>query len=224
MRKILLLGILLTCNSIFAQEFDVRNAKWGMSINEVMSSEYPLTPDDKDSGELEYKNVELSNGGKATILFTFKNRKLNEVKYIMYGYDASFSKGTCKNIVSLYDKIRYTSFVFDALMLKEYKCHMGWYLVNCSNTYPVGYDNCDLDKTTIDKIEKAAREVRCEQIGLSYENKRTRSTFYFNQYQNTYDESKKQLFPCNSSFYNTYYWLVFSPSFELKRQINKTDF
>lgn len=225
MRNIFIIGFLFICNSVAAQEYDVRKTKWGMSISEVISSEYPLTPDEKDESELRYKDVELSNGHQATILFGFKNRKLNEVKYIMYGYDASFSKGTCDNIIPLYDKVRYTSFVYDALRTKEFKCDMGWYLVNCSNTYAVGYDNCNLDKTTIENIEKAATEVGCERIGLNFENERTDAVFYNNQYQNTYDKNSEfNIHPCNSSFYNTYYWLVFSPSYELKKEITKSDF
>lgn len=142
----------------------------------------------------------------------------------MYGYDASFSKGTCKNIISLNDKVRYTSFVFDALKTKGFECDMGWYLVNCQNANAVGYKNCNLEKVTIEKIEKAAAEVRCARIGLNFENKRTDAVFYFNQFQNTYDENSEYNLHCESSFYNTYYWLVFSPSYELQEEIKKTDF
>ena len=224
MKNIILLGITFICTSLFAQEYDVRHTKWGMSISEVMASEYPLTPNDKDESELEYKNVELSNGYKSTILFRFKNKKLNEIKYIMYGYDASFSKGTCKNIIPLYDKVKYTNFVFEALNMKEFMCDMGWYLVNSTNPFPVGRENCSLDKKTLENIEKAATEFRCERIGLSFENMRTSASFYFNQYQNVYIENEEQYFSCNDNIYNIYYWLEFSPSYELKNEIKKSDF
>nr|WP_315170504.1 hypothetical protein [uncultured Flavobacterium sp.] len=224
MMKNLIILILINSYSLIAQEYDVRKTRWGTSINEVLYSEYPLTPDKSDESELEYKDVELSNGHKATILYKFKNRKLIEVKYLMYGYDASFSKGTCKNIISLFNKVHYTSFVFDTLQAKGFKCNMGWYLVNCSTVFPVGKDNCKLDKITIERIEKAAADLKCESIGLNYQNKRTDVIFYFNQYQNTFTNNSEYNLPCDSSFYNTYYWLKFTPSYELERELKKSDF
>lgn len=61
MKNILLIVFVLFNITVFAQdqEYDVRKTRWGMSIIEVMSSEYPLTPDKSDENELEFKNVEL---------------------------------------------------------------------------------------------------------------------------------------------------------------------
>lgn len=225
MKKIILC-ILALCfyNIIIAQDYDVRKTRWGMTISEVISSEYPLTPNEQSVQVLKFENVELSNGHKATILYEFRNKQLTEVRYIMYGYDAAFSKGTCKNIIPLIDKVNYTSFVFDALKSKGYNCDMGWYLVNCSNAFPVGYKNCSLDKEIINKMEKAAADVKCERIGLNFENERTDAVFYFNQYQNTYNPNSEYNMPCNSDFYNTYYWLVFTPNSKVEKQIKKSDF
>lgn len=205
------------------EQYDVRKSKWGMAISEVMASEYPLTPTKTKDNELEYSNVELSKGMKATILFSFTNAKLTEVRYIMYGYNANFSRGTCTNIIPLYDKIKYTDFVFEAIISKGMKCDMGWYLVNCSAQSPVGYSNCNLNKETADKIEKAANDINCERIGLNYENERTDAVFYFNQYQNLRPKPSIDA-RCNSDFYNTYYWLVFTPSLKLKNEMKKGDF
>jgi hypothetical protein len=164
--------LFLVLSAVAQEQYDVRKTKWGMAISEVMASEYPLTPSETKVDELKYSYVELSNGHKATILYSFTNAKLTEVRYIMYGYNAEFSRGTCTNIIPLYDKIKYTNFVFEALKSKGMKCDMGWYLVNCSNV-------------------------------------KTKSSF---------DP------PCNSDFYNTYYWLVFTPSYKLKNEMKKGDF
>jgi hypothetical protein len=215
--------LFLVLSAVAQEQYDVRKTKWGMAISEVMASEYPLTPSETKVDELKYSYVELSNGHKATILYSFTNAKLTEVRYIMYGYNAEFSRGTCTNIIPLYDKIKYTNFVFEALKSKGMKCDMGWYLVNCSNAYPVGYSNCNLTKETADKIEKAAIDINCERIGLNYENERTDAVFYFNQYPNLKTKSSFDP-PCNSDFYNTYYWLVFTPSYKLKNEMKKGDF
>jgi len=219
---------LLIAFTLSAQDqFDVRKTKWGMSISEVMSSEYPLTPTDTKSDELKYANVELSNGQKSTIYYFFKNAKLTKVTYTVFGYNADFSRGTCSHIIPLYDKIKYTNFIFEAIKNKGMKCDMGWYLVNCQNVAPVGYSNCSIDQETVEKMEKAASEIHCERIGLNYENERTDAVFYFNQHQNYNSNYKTSLFSdrnCDDDSYNIYYWLEFTPSFKLESEIKKGDF
>lgn len=224
MKTITTTFLLFLVLTIVAQEqYDVRNTKWGFAISEVVASEYPLTPSKTKVDELEYTYVELSNGQKATIFYKFTNAKLTEVRYIMYGYNADFSRGTCTNIIPLYDKLKYTNFVFEALKSKGMKCDMGWYLVNCSNVYPIEYSICNLSKETADKIEKAANDINCERIGLNFENERTDAVFYFNQYQNVKTKSAYGP-PCNNDYYNTYYWLVFTPSLKLKNEMKKSEF
>ncbi len=224
MKTISTILLLLFVLTVAGQEqYDVRKTKWEMSISEVMASEYPLTPSKATVNELTYSYVELSKGQKATILYSFTNAKLTEVRYIMYGYNADFSRGTCTYIIPLYDKIKYTNFVFEAVKNKGMKCDIGWYLVNCSSVCPVGYSNCTLDKETAEKIEKSASDINCEKIGLNYENERSDAFFYFNQYQNVKTKSSFDP-PCDDDFYNTYYWLVFTPSLKLKNEMKKGDF
>lgn len=233
MKYFITLLIIITSNYIFSQvNYDVRKTKWGMTISEVIASEYPLTPSSNNSDELEYANVKLSNGHSVRILYYFKNKMLNEVRYILFGYNASYSKGTCKHIVSLYDKITYTKYVFDAVVNKGLKCDLGWYLPNCYqakvNTVtplgiPLGEKTCLLDKLTIDKIEKLAFDSGCDRIALSFENERTAAIFYFNQYKPIVNSLTKHM-ACDDIFFNIYYWLEFKPSYKLREEIQSTDF
>lgn len=218
--------LLFVFKSDAQEKYDVRKTRWGMSVSEVMSSEYPMTPFKTTTDELEYTNVELSNGHKATILFYFRNARLNEVRYIIYGYDSPSSRGTCTNIIPLYDKIKFTHFVFQSLESKGMKCRMGWYLVNnYINPFPVGKVNCNLDQQTVEKIEKAASEANCERIGLDYENDRTNANFQFNQHQNLKSKySNIEIFPCGADYYNTLYWLIFRPNSKIEAEIEKGDF
>jgi len=226
MKYFITLLIIITSNSIFSQvNYDVRKTKWSMTISEVIASEYPLKPISNNADELEYANVKLSNGHTVRILYYFKNKMLNEVRYILFGYDASYSKGTCTHIISLYDKITYTKYVFDAIKNKGLKCDLGWYIPNChqAKVNTISPYSCVLDKLTIDKIEKLAFDSGCDRIALSYENERTAATFYFNQYQSIVNSLNKHK-ACDDIFFNIYYWLEFKPSYKLRKKIQSTDF
>lgn len=222
MKKIITTSIfLLFTFSIIAQEqYDVRKTRWGMSISEVMASEYPLTPTVTKSDELEYSNVIIDNAQKTRIIYTFKNGKLSIVGYTIYGYNAEFSRGTCSHFVSLYDKITYTNFIFKTLTEdKAMKCNMGWYLSD--HYFESPFKNCDLSKQTIDKVEQFASDKNSEGIELQYTNERTEAKFRFLQHQNI----KVNLdFKCDDEYYNIYYWLSFQPSYQLRKETKKSDF
>jgi hypothetical protein len=208
------------------EKYDVRKIKWGMTINEVMASEYPLIPSEKKSEQLEYLNVEIGNGQKVDISYRFKNLKVQEIKYTIYGYNAEFSKGTCSHVIPLYDKIKYTNFIFEAIRSKSMKCNIGWYIpYGIPSGFITGFPikNCNIDKKTVEKIENATRENQSTQIALSFNNERTNATFYFNEYQNYKTESTHVL-PCDDKSYNIYYWLVFSPSYNIEKETKQQDF
>jgi len=224
MKLFLIFFATILWNTLYSQENDVRKTRWGMTMAEVITSEYPMTPNKVTDSELIYENVELSHSQLVTISYDFKNKQLSEVTYSVYGFNSGEYKGTCKNIVSLNDKVRFTSFVFDALKEKGFKCEIGWDLVNCFPRYPVGYNNCNLDKTTIDQVEKAAADAKCDKIGLGFANERSEVFFYFNQYQNIYKPDWDDVFPCNGIFYNTYYRLVFSPGPKVQKEQEQSDF
>jgi hypothetical protein len=206
-------------------QYDVRKTRWEMSVNEVIASEYPLTPSETKTDGITYASVKLSNGNTAKIYYSFTNAKLTKIYYDMYGNQSSISRGTCTKIISLFHKINFTHFVFDDLKEKRMKCDMGWYLVNCSSAYPVGYKNCNLDQKTIEKMEKAAKETNCERIALNFENERTDALFYFNQYENVHSGIESPYSkPCDDEFYNMYYTLIFAPSYKLENEMKKRDF
>lgn len=207
--------------TVQAQNYDVRKARWGMTINEVVSSEYPLVPSKSNEKEIRFDNIQILNN-KATIIYEFSNKQLFEVRYIIYGANDSGKRGSCDKIISLYDKVNYTSTIFEAIKSKNYKCNLGWYL-NCeSNNYPLGYGNCNLDKKSINAMENFAFEKNCTEIILSFENERTNLSISFNQYQNS--KLKYNTFPCNDEYYNTYYWVVFTPNYKTENEIRKSEF
>lgn len=207
------------------EKYDVRKTKWGMTISEVIASEYPLSASSTKEDELNYLNVEIGNGQKADISYRFKNLKVKEVKYTIYGYKAEFSKGTCSNIIPIYDKIKYTSFIFEAIKSKGMKCNLGWYVpYGLPSGYIEGFPvkSCNIDRLTVEKIANASFKAEATQIALSFENERTIATFYFNEHQNYKKQSSFE--PCNAEFYNIYYWIVFSPRYNIEEELNSKEF
>ncbi len=219
-------AFLFVIESNAQEKNDVRKTKWGMSISDVISAEYPMSPTERKTNELKFTNVELSNGHKATIWYTFRNAQLIEVRYAIYGYDSPYTRGTCSKIIPLYDKVKYTSFIFQSIISKGMKCVFGWHLVHSSsNFFPVGKDNSNLDQQTVEKVEMAASEAIENEIGLDFENDRTRASFSFNQYQNEDPRFKGiKIFECNDDYFNTYYWLVFKPNSNVEAEMIKGDF
>jgi len=70
-KKIFLIALNILPILIFGQsQFDVRKAHWGMTIENVISSEYPLQPI-KGNGKLEYSKVDIGNGFLAKIKTLF---------------------------------------------------------------------------------------------------------------------------------------------------------
>lgn len=221
---IVLLFLALCSTNLGAQNIaDVRKTTWGMSLEEVRLSEHPMIPSEITASELVYSNVDLS-GRKATIYYTFTNGKLAEVRYLMYGYDNFFSRGTCEKIIPLQSKVQHALFVIEALKTKGMQCNSGWHLLTTENSTPVGYDNCSLDSETIKSVDLAAKRENCFNVILSYENKRTSASFWFNEHQNGAQGTSRSSFSCNSDYYNIYYRLVFEPSYKLKSQISSGNF
>ncbi|MFI5164720.1 MAG: hypothetical protein ACHQHP_05690 [Bacteroidia bacterium] len=223
MIKIAIIHLLLISAGLktFAQEqYDVRKTKWGMTYDEVISSEPTLNPLEKDTDHIRYENVELQNGITTSINYVFKNRKLAEVSYIIYGANVTAARGTCTNRISLYDKIQFTSFIFNALKVKEMNCKIinnkGWQL---QDVHPeIGLDSCKLDRENIEKMERLSLENDHKIICLYFENKRTQANFRFEDAQyriQKLNESKQGVFgpnfPCNDVQYNEYYKIIFTP-------------
>lgn len=211
------------CN---AQNYDVRNVNWGMSINDVINSEYPLEGN-LNGNQLRYNNVDIGNGFTSALLYEFSNGKLIKLKYIIYGNPAF--KGTCKNIISLVDKVKYTTYIIETLYQKGYKCDMGWYLVNnTSLAQETGnrndFWNCKLDYNTVSKVDKLAKEKNAVLVAIGLENERSHASFYYNEYQNSEANKETNLFPCDSDYYNTYLWLEITPNYKVKNELNKNRF
>jgi len=217
-------------------QYDVRKTRWGMTISEVVSSEYPLTlSEDNDNAVgryIIYSLVELSYGWKAEIIYWFTNSKLSKVTYSIYGYNNKNDMGTYTHIIPLYDKIQYTNFVFEALRNKGMKCSKGWSLINNKETaYKHDYYNCNFDKETINDLEKAASENNSTLINITFSNERTDALISFNQYQNDDEKFKKIEYDIykekngsQTCYYNIYYTINFTPTYKIKNEMRGNDF
>jgi hypothetical protein len=231
MRTLLLtISLFGIIDSLYSQTtFDVRKVNWGMTIQEVISSEYPLTPQTKGN-EVEFYNVDIGNSFTARLIYEFSNGRLIKLKYIVYGYKSQYTRGTCDFIIPLFDKVRYSTFIFDALKTKNYKCNMGWYTPNGKHLADLtnnkqDYWNCSTDETTVKKVDAMAQSMKAERVAVGFENERSSATFYFNEHQNyksQYDSEFKM--SCDSDFYNTYFWLEIKPNYKVEKGMKGNDF
>ena len=227
---ILLLTIIYMSNSIvLAQNFDVRKVNWGMTVHEVINSEYPMKPE-INGNEVHFYNVDIGNSFTAKLIYDFTNGKLTELKYIVYG--SEYSRGTCDKIIPLFDKVRYSTFIFTALKEKGYKCQMGWYLMNSTHLAQItgnrdDYWNCSNDYKTISLIDSCAKKQGSVMVVVGLRSERTRASFVYNEHQNyvsKYERSENDRMPCKSDYFNTYFWLTMTPSSSAQKELDKNRF
>ncbi len=233
MKNYLILLLVVNVVSIYSQN-DIRGVKWGSTVEDVIKSEYPLTPK-IDKNEVRFENVNIGETIFSTLIYTFTNGKLSELRYIVYG-SSQYTNGigTCQYQVPLYYKYLFTKFIFETLNSKGYQCTIGWrfeggdirnekYFAEFGRLKDKSYE-CDFDKNSLEKLDKIGREIKSTKLTLSMENKRTFLNISFNSPLNS--ETYRN---CNSSiltpsFFNTYFWLVFEPSYEVKKSILKSNF
>lgn len=219
--------------SIYSQN-DIRGVNWGCTMEEVIKSEYPLTPK-IDKNEIRYEGVVLGETISSDLLYTFTNGKLSELRYIVYGGSLNHKfLGTCEYQVPMYHKYLYTKFIFDILNSKNYKCSYQWYFEggDFNNTkyfdeyknLKIEYLNCDLNENTLNKIDQIGKEIKSTKAGFIMENKRNLLNVKFNNPLNREGGGD-----CNSrifskEFYNIFFWLIFEPSYEVKQNMLKSNF
>lgn len=229
----LFLSIFICNGYLYAQNsYDVRKVNWGMTKQEVIASEYPLSfnKSESNSNTLELEGVELSNQQTATIIYTFKNGRLIEVKYCIYGFKYGNYRGTCKNIIPFSDKVRSTNSFIYGLKDKGYADDgYGWRFSNSKITHTTKSNNYgnSLDEVTLSKVANIAKQEKFCQIGLGFKNKRTDVSLDFNEYQNCENEVRiLELIntPCDHAIYNIYAWLTFNPSYLVEKTLMQSDF
>ncbi|MNT02879.1 hypothetical protein D3C72_1373910 [compost metagenome] len=226
--------ILLTISfNLFSQNFDVRKTNWGFTKQEVINSEYPLTPEVKEK-EISYSNVNIGEDTYAKIIYTFTNERLIEVRYIVYGNSRhNNGVGTCTFQVPLYNRYLYTKFIFDTLKAKDYKCYLGWYLsggypykniVDITGLITDRNTNCSFDKKILDNIDLLAKETKATSTNIVLENERNELSVNFNNPMNLVMEKPCENKIFTADYFNTYYWLVFEPNYKLKKELLKSNF
>ncbi|MFY7938730.1 MAG: hypothetical protein ACOVOQ_15235 [Flavobacterium sp.] len=226
MKQLILYVFLLSTLNINGQNFDVRNVNWGMTIQEVVKSEYPLKGE-IEGNELRINNVDIGNGLTAKLLYEFSNGRLIQLKYIVYGNPSL--RGTCENIIPLTDKVRYTTFIIEALLKKGYKCDMGWYLPNVTSlaqetNKKEDFLNCNLDYKTIKFVDELAIKREALRVAIGFESNRSYASFYYNEYHNNASKYDSNFFPCNGDYYNTLLWLEITPNYKVKEEMKKNTF
>lgn len=211
--------------------FDVRKVNWGMTTENVISSEYPLQPT-KEEENLEYSNVDIGNGFLAKIIYSFSNKILIEVKYVIYKPNQN-SKYKVPSIIPLHTKVLLTEYIFDSFEDKGYKCWLGWHM---SGVFPTemlekfgSRKICDLDETFVTKIEQLAIERHATEARVTFENERSNATFRFNEYQNklNYEYNRRTDWLTKDfqfTLEDVFLWLVVEPNSKTKMILNKNRF
>ena len=233
MKKYLILLFVVNVFPIYSQN-DIRGVKWGSTIDEVIKSEYPLTPK-IDKNEVKFENVNIGETILSTLIYTFTNGKLTELRYIVYG-SSQFSNGigTCEYQVPMYYKYLFTKFIFDTLKSKDYQCNMGWrfeggdlrndkYFSEYGKLKDKSFE-CNFEEDVLNQLDKIGQEIKSSKLSIGMENKRSFINISFNNPLNseTYRDCNSKFF--TPDFFNTYFWLVFQPSFDVKRSILKSNF
>ena len=231
MKNYILLYFLFILMTVYSQS-DVRGVKWGSSIDAVIKSEYPLTPI-ISKNEIRFENVDIGNTTLANLIYTFTNGKLIELRYIVFG-NSKYIDGvqTCKYNVPMYYKYIHNLFIFETLESKGYKCSVGWYFGG-KKTDERYYENyvlkdktlkCNFDKQTLDKLDVISKGLETTEVSIIMENLRSNLTINFNNplYNNIKADCNSRLF--TPDYYNTYFWLIFTPSYEVNKEILKSNF
>lgn len=220
MKKLILIIFLYWPSLLSSQEFDVRNTRWGMTYEEVKNSENPLIPSIKKSDELSYENVDLNGSVKCTVIYAFTNGKLIKVRYLIYGPDDNYSRGTCNNIVPFKHKIYLTKFIFDALTKKQMRNDFGWYINGTMEPMLQKLKEGGYDSETINLLDSEVKRLNGTEVQTTYFNKRSSAWITIR----TLKENYSALFDCYDDYYNTYIWLVFSPTAEVEAELRKRNF
>jgi len=204
---------------VFSQQFDVRKSKWGMTINEIKLSEKPLHPTSENSNELRYEKVDLNGTMSATILYTFSNGKLIEVRYLVYGPEGFNARGTCEKLIPLSNKMILTKFIYDALIEKNMQPYSWQLEFNNTSTDPK-LKQGKYDSETIKILESEVKRLKSEEISLYLSNQRSSSSIRILTTLREYSV----FFKCNDDYYNTYMWLIFTPTTQVLDEIRKSTF
>lgn len=218
--KTILFCLFIIPTIVFSQNYDVRNLKWGMTINEVKTSEKPLIPFSEKSDELRYNNVDLNGTMSSSIIYTFSNGKLIEARYIVYGPKDVYSKGTCENTIPLSKKMILTNFIYNALIEKNMKPFLGWKVTGTKVQENPKLANGGYDSEIISILEEDVKKYDGIEVHLLLSNDRS----YVNLSIKTSTSNYSSLFACDDDYYNTYLWLVFSPSLQVESEIRKRTF
>jgi len=232
MKSIIIIFLLFSFITFSQNKSDVRNTSWGMTKNEVISSEYPLKPKIKDD-EISYEIVDIGNGYEATILYFFKNERLSNITFIVHG--SEYLINTCDKITPFINKVSSAEYIFNDLKNKNYLCSLGWRLSNGDGKSLYDYKdkikelrNCNTETNTLKFIQEKAIENNSSRISVSFANKRTFLTFTFNEHQNSphTDEIRKLGINsrCDGFFFNIRFWMKYEPSNEVMNETSKSRF
>ncbi|WP_101907405.1 hypothetical protein [Tenacibaculum dicentrarchi] len=202
-----------------------------MTIESVVSSEYPLQPKRSD-GKLEYSKVNIGKGFLASITYTFTNKRLSRLNYSIYRLNQN-SKNKAPSIVPLHRKVSMVDYIFNSFLNKGYSCWLGWHMNAVSAKKMVekygGLKNCNLDEILVKKIDFIAKENNSLDATVTFENERSRASFRFNEYQNelNYEYYTKPDWLTEGSDFvleDVYLWLTIEPNTKTEKKLNSNRF
>lgn len=230
MKATFFLVLFLLSPTVNETDYDIRKSNWGMSVSEVIESEKPLTPISVREDRVAYENVRIQNY-YARIVYLFTNGRLTRVVYTVYDRLNQIEDNRLEMATSLWDKVRYSTDIFNALRQRGYECSLGWYFSRPECTRQtftrdelvIGgvTENCSLDRSLINRIDDGATKCNSIEIRYGLATDRTRLTITFNQFQNDlrlFDDIS------NEEDYQMIYRMFFSPSSDVEKDLKKHDF
>ena len=240
MKAIYLLIYFLFSISCFSQyDYDLRKVKWGMSKEDVIKSELPIQCERKDNGDIEYEAIEVNNL-TIKLVYEFKNERLNGANYYLFFKNENT---TCKDKIKLSSKLMAMDFIFKNLKEKAFKFNNNWmgytYVKNAvfgyneKNTYGIKAFDLPLIKYRTDWmsaqiIDSIASKNKFFELYISLENPRTYVSFTFNEFKNNENRISELLSSnsnnCNFWYFNEIARIKYSPSYNLEKELNKSQF
>ena len=133
----------------FGQQFDVRNTRWGMTMEDVVNSE-GSSPIRKGTDATKKMSIEYETtieNRKVLITYYFENNRLSEVDYRYYWGDWQNINGT--QIIAT--RIFSLSSLFYSLRDKNFIPYLNWHAwANQHTPTGVAFDNCQQYKESFD--------------------------------------------------------------------------
>lgn len=214
--------------------FDFRQAKWGMSKEEVIKSEVGNSYDIEETAyntEVQLNNIRLNELlGYSDIIYYFKNNSLSEVLMLLY-LNNSDNEFNCNNILPLTNRISLVQrYYFNLLLKRGFTVQYGWNLEDdrifiADNDY----NNPMLDPNIVLAAYNRQSELNKSNYmkkplgDLKFTFKSERSIYQFKFYNFTPRPNSVSM-PCDYKVYSQIVAISVNPTSSVRKNVIKPDF